>query len=470
MTGRRKVWAGLLGLAMLLLPLQAAAQSCPHHGLIVETAQSILRDRADLNRFRQRQYGAEAAYLLIRYDALSAAQTVALLDDLVAARVRDAAALRMAWRIAHHGPAQLATGGAPDATLWLNPHALHALIHHDDGQTFLDWIAAAQRNPEADPDRLAPYAQGFGILAAAADLEDVARQRFARHAEDAGARRIAALLLGDLADLAALRAFLDRQAERRWVENAFPSDLWLLGVGLRAQDVPPILPGAPKNSETEALFQVAKAAHLDGLSGWLAIYLNQTGRVANARQAARAFLDAYAAGRIDPARDPEAGWLIIYRSLAETGGAAALRDVLAGFDMPAPSQRHFAKTGNVTFDWILAKRALRPFLSGQTDQPPPKPPLLGTTFDWTVWVEIAQTLRADPDAALPVHHRAIAAELLAETGAWHAALASTDGLAAEEALRIKRDFVKRLDRLCLGATFGPGQATLMGGMTLFRFP
>ncbi|MEM8741202.1 MAG: hypothetical protein AAGE13_06860 [Pseudomonadota bacterium] len=466
----------LIGALFIAAVSPARAETCAHRPLILQTAQAVLDARTDLGRFEQRRFGAEAVYLLIRYGAFSDAEIEAMLGDLATARVHGAADLHLAWRVARFGAGELLAQAGTSFRNWSNPHVLHALIGLDAGQTVLRLFAQARADPDAATTLLAMSPiNGPGIAAITADFDDAARLRFARHAEAAGELRLAAHLLADRADLAEFRDLLARHAGAGWVEEIlFGPGMWQWGTGLRVQEAPLRVDGLVETPEVAArrlsLYRVSKASYHDGLFAWLSIYVSQTGHEAESLAAADAFLNAHATGQVDPLRDPEAGWLIMFETLADAVGVEALRTTLQSFDMPSRSLRHFAGSAATTFDWVIAKRALRPLLTGKIETPPPRPSLLSPGWNWTEWTAIARALREDPTAPLPPSQHAIAAELLADAGAWEAAFAFAAQLEPRERVRLHSDFMKRLDRLCDAVSHMPGQALLLGGMTLYHFP
>ena len=91
------------------------------------------------------------------------------------------------------------------------------------------------------------------------------------------------------------------------------------------------------------------------------------------------------------------------------------------------SVRHYANDAQTTLDWVNARQALIPYLTGTEDALPPRPALLTPEFDWKAWTTLAAALRTEPGSAsddINVEPR-IAAELLLAKG--NVALANAPG-------------------------------------------
>lgn len=468
------MWRATSAAALLLaLALPARAERCAHAPAIAAMSRAVLSARAELTGFAPRQVGTLPAYLLLHYGDLPEAEARALLDDLVAAKVRDAADLRDTREIAREGPAAwaarrgLANGGVLAAT---GPSAWRAILLADSGETFFRLLAAARAASPGDPRLGALLGGGAPLPALLSDQTDAALLAMAGRAEAAGALVPALLMLADRSDLGAFRAFLARHAADPAVAAVGGAGhLHGHGVSLR-HDTGPLnpdrYPDAGGRQMQRDFYSVARAAYLSGSADFLNITLNQTGETAALARAAGVFLSALAAGGFDPVRDPEAGWLSAYTALAFALGRERTQAALSGFDWPTRQVRHFAGRAVGTLDRVVAKAALRAFLDG--GEAPPRPLLLSPGADWEGWLRIARTVREGgpvADADIPV-----AVELLTLRGDWAGAAALAGRLPARARVDALADLARRLDLLCGQWTASPGQAMLLAGAVLWRFP
>jgi len=159
-----------------------------------------------------------------------------------------------------------------------------------------------------------------------------------------------------------------------------------------------------------------------------------------------------------------------YAAVLQAAGPE-MRNALGGFDWPTPKVRHYAGRAADTLDWVVAVEAWRPFMSGETDDLPVRPALLGTGFDWAAWVTLAPALRAGDMATGGEEAPGIGVELLVLAGDYAAAAdwarARTEPRAREAVLT---DLIQRMDRQCDAVTSFPGQALMLGGAILFDMP
>jgi hypothetical protein len=455
----------LAALLALGLALPARAEPCGHEDRIAAMARDVLAARADLTGFAPRQVGALPAYLLLHYGGLADAEARALLDGLVAERVREAADLADARAIATDGVTMWqARRGLADAEAIARTDmaARRAILLADDGATFFRLLAAA---PPGDP-ALGILLQGPGILALLTDQPDDRLLAIAVQAEAAGALKAAQLLLADRTDLAAYRDFQARHPDA----DLHPDrQLHAMGATLR-HDTGPLdaasYPDAASRQQQRDIHTVVRAAFLMGAADFLGITYNQTGDVAVA-DAARRFLAAVDGGEIDPVRDPESGWLLAYRALAEAMGPARAQAVLRAFAFPSRRTRHYAGQANETLDWVVARDALAPVVAAFAAMPD-RPGLLSPDADWDAWTRTAEALRDGTPTDPADSRRAI--ELLAAIGDWDAAHDLASALPAGERAAVLTDLAQRLDRQCGQWTATPGQALLLGGSVLWRFP
>src|SRR5688572_8723482 len=94
-------------LAMLLAAFPGAAlaqdQACPYAPAIVALSDTVIEGREALAKLPARRYGADAAYLEIRYGALGDAEAEALIQSLIDAGARGTEELGLTLAISEGG-------------------------------------------------------------------------------------------------------------------------------------------------------------------------------------------------------------------------------------------------------------------------------------------------------------------------------------------------------------------------------
>ncbi len=450
--------------------LAKQAQSCPLREEITASAHAILdrKDPKGLSRIKKRwlgKYDTDAAYLLIRYSGLSAAQTTALFERLEASRVARQAELHTAY--------SLATGAvSPDTittphhfrALW--PSGWYTLIFQDDGTRFFDiasregWSLSTTGYKDTS---LAVY-----LVRIMRGETDATRAIVARAAEEAGQITTALALLSDQTDLAAFHALMARYPDNRFTEG-LPNTPDSYGASLRVQDAPIALPidKSDRPSFRDEYFQIRRAEYRLGRHAFLTRFLNQNGKLELiAAAAAQAFND-----RMDDATfDGKSGLVRLYEELVVRIGWRETDEKLQfAMDAPFPS-----KTMIEAIRRTMAREALTPFMLGDTSEPPARPDLLPPDAEWARWIEIATMLRAGQDSQILETEgktRTIAIDLAVASG--RTPLAQTlanSGFEIADRIRIHRDLLIRMDARC-GETMGNPRDGFSGLWTpLYKFP
>jgi len=301
-----------------------------------------------------------------------------------------------------------------------------------------------------------------GVWPLVADQDDAFKRAFAANAEAAGEVITAAQVAGSMRDLTEYRAILARHPDDTLLQDlAGPAMIATFGPGLvYLQD---------GGAERQMIRDAVAAQFHSGQSGFMATLYNMTGDDAVGLAAAD-YLAALTGGTIDPIRAQEAAWAMQYAAVLQAAGPE-MRNALGGFDWPTPKVRHYAGRAADTLDWVVAVEAWRPFMSGETDDLPVRPALLGTGFDWAAWVTLAPALRAGDMATGGEEAPGIGVELLVLAGDYAAAAdwarARTEPRAREAVLT---DLIQRMDRQCDAVTSFPGQALMLGGAILFDMP
>ncbi len=202
-------------------------------------------------------------------------------------------------------------------------------------------------------------------------------------------------------------------------------------------------------------------------SGLLSLLLSQSPQYVNG-DVARAYLAEMEAGNEGLATDADIAWDFILREMVLRNGAFETFQALKGFEI-GNRVRHYSGLSLDTLSWASAKLALLPYMSGEVATVPERLSHLPPKFDWAKWAQIAHMLRSGGGAQLDEEARVIAAELLFSSGNTEAAFALLRGLPVREELKVTRDFIVRLGRLC-GEESLPGQSRLVGaGSLIYSF-
>lgn len=467
-----KFLPALAVLGVVLGPPAARAEepaACPAKAAILALSDTVLAGRTTLPRLKARGFGAEAAYLQIRYGGLAADAATALVHGLREAGVREAIDLAGAFDASRGGFDAVPKDATSPAQFGVQISTLRAILLHGDAEKLLAAIAALPS------DQQIPVSQR--IVPAILDWPDA---RKAELAEAAGRHGLFFLQAG----LAATQR--DRKAWTRFVagypQPAKVADLisfWSWAPALVGN------PGLPRISVQDAVAEAMRktmhtvwvAAAREPERDFLMTYLNQTGDVAATAKAAQALLAEIDGGRIRPEGRFDPAWLAAYRALrsAATDPAAVDAGLAA---IPFHGGRYLRTGGDITvrevIDRLVAAEALTSYLKGEAVALPDMPAELSAAFqpDWPLWAELAGMLKTAPLTALARDEAKapVVAELLFAAGD-HARLADFI-LAAEPAetrLSMATDFAMRLDRGCAGAMHHPAEALMLSGQPIFRF-
>ncbi|RUW23231.1 MULTISPECIES: hypothetical protein [unclassified Mesorhizobium] len=188
------VVAAIMGIAPIAPAAGAQAQpgACAHTPAILDAGDFLLAEPATFPNFWRDRFGDDAAYLKIRYGGLAYAEGSALLAGLekrshpplriVELRLAYATTPDRAAMIAGMQPLPKAQSIVPQ----LGQSAWRALVTEDGG----DWLLGELARWQASDANNASVGAA-GIAQALADLDDEAKSRFAKRAEDAGIWRLA---------------------------------------------------------------------------------------------------------------------------------------------------------------------------------------------------------------------------------------------------------------------------------------
>jgi hypothetical protein len=445
-----------------IFPLAAQDDTtCEYAPAIVAISNTVLEKRAELPRLQARRFGAQAAYLLIRYGHLEDLEIENLLVPLNNDAVPLAKDLTFAWSYGmSDGITEKMLG--PDSVAQAisrgDISAIRAMIREGDIDELMTAIAA-------DPD--AP--NGGTTVISVLDYSDAQKAELAKAASAHGLPILAAGFLATQEKAKAWDVFVGG-LDPETASAALTLWYWM----------PPAMgnPTLPRPGANEVMARkfsdVLIAAMKIPQHEFLNTLLNQSGRVDEVVSAAAAVREAAERGAIDPRGTFDAAWYVAYRALTEVwDDLDELQGQLRSFEVAPERSAPPDRTLGV-IERIVAIAELTPYLRGETASPPAMPPILSADFaaQWPLWIEIADRIRADPtdpsllagDAMQP------AAEMLFAGGEADALAASIAATPVSLGLMgLAQDMANRLDRMCESYLWHPAESTLLGGTPIFKF-
>nr|WP_298100482.1 hypothetical protein [uncultured Shinella sp.] len=460
----RFVPALALGLSLLATTARAEGPAaCPAQATILAFSDAVLTERGKLPRLKARGFGAEAAYLKIRYGKLSMEDAAALANGLRDAGVREA--LDLAGAID-------ATRGGYDALKVSDPvqlngliSTLRAILQHGDGEKLFSAIASLP--PERRTSLLG------SVVPAVIDWPDADKVKLAASAGRHKLFFVQAGLAASQRDANAWPVFVAGFADQSMIPDL--TRMWNWAPALVGRPALPRipLPDAKMQAMQKSLHTVTVAAAQEPERDFLMTYVNQTGSIPPAEKAAQAVMAEIAAGRIKPGGLLNTAWLTAYRVLRENEADPTVVDgTLESIDV------HMRAVGDVSvrdvIDRVIATDTLTPYLTGKSADLPAMPKDISAKFQakWPLWTELAGSLKSSPltpfakdEAKAP-----IVAELLFAAG--DPSRLADFVLAAEPAemkLALATDFAMRLDRTCASVLSHPAEALMLAGQPIFKF-
>lgn len=371
--------------------------ACSHAPTIMAAADFLLAEPAKFPNFWRDRFGDDAAYLKIRYGDLSHAEGLALLADLekrshpplriVELRLAHATTPERAAMLAGIQPQPNANSIVPE----LGPSAWRALVTEDGGDWLLGEVARWQTS-----DGYNAWAAMEGIAPALADLDDEAKSRFAKRAEDAGLWRLALRLRATQDDLADYVAYLDRLPaaaekdaraqlirEALYVADLRPSfDISRQPAEVQAID--------RKNGMGSVLRTIGRLVANVPQTAMLLQVINYSGDLRVGTTVAEALNARIEAKQFDPINNPDAVTAAMLDGLDYILGRKERENILAGFGVSEMR----GETAESFVERALTRFALAPFMQGGAVQPPPRPQQLAAAFPWEQWVGLATKLKA----------------------------------------------------------------------------
>ena len=464
-----KVLPVLAAAGLMVMSTAARAQdpaACPAKAAILALSDTVLAERETLPRLKARGFGAEAAYLKIRYGALSMDAAPPRARGLRDAGVREAIDLAGALDARREGFAAVAEDPAGLPQFGVLISTVRAVLEQGDAEKLLAAIAALKGDQQASI--------GQRIVAAVIDWPDERKAALAEGAGKHGLLLIQAGLIASQRDPKAWATFAASKPDRL----ADLVQAWNWAPGFVGN---PALPRPAQDAKAEAMRKsvhtVFIVAAREPERDFLMTYLNYTGDIADTEKAAQAVLAEIDGGDIRPEGLLDRAWLTAYRSLRATAADPAKVDtVLTEISFYAGRYLRTADGLSVrdVIDRLIAVEALTPFLKGEAAAVPEMPEEFSARFQaqWPLWTEMAAALKAAPLTPLAKDplKAPIVAELLFAAGD-HARLADVV-LAAEPVeakLAMATDFAMRLDRGCASTMYHQAEAVLLSGQPIFKF-
>lgn len=470
------VFAALAALASQMPAIAADDPRCSTDALL-SLADTALADQPSVPRLAARRYGASAAFLKIRYGALTEEAASALVDSLLKANVRGADELGLAWNLHgtsdHQALPALAEDRPGTLTISLPISVIRALLLTKSGpDILLDRIAATPGEKRGGITQ--------AITTAIIDQPDALKQAIALAAEKRAipllSDMIAAHLSAAQKDPAAWTAFLARRPADSNIEELTRAVSWVPAfVGN-----PRLKTGTetPEQEKTRTgIHETLIAASLEPEFDFLNTYLNQTGDIKSVATAAGVLKLAIDEGKIRRDGTLDTAWLIAYRALVETTGNRDLvHDTLGSITLQVG---RYAWSGRVTvrdiIDHLLVVEALTPYVRAETQTRPEPPAALSDTMKakYAGWLAMADIVRL---GAVPSGlsndpaQLGMLSELLFAKGDMAALAAFVDAAPPGEAsVFTATDFAVRLDRHCASTLSHPAEAVLLAGQPIFKF-
>ena len=437
----------LVVLAIASMSSMAAAQTrqdkpgaCSHAPTIMAAADFLLAEPAVFPNFWRDHFGDDAAYLKIRYGDLTHAEGSALLADLEkrSRPPQRIAELRLAYATTQERAAMMAGMQAlPNVNSivpQLGASAWRALVTEDGGDWLLGELARGKTSDAHNP--------SDGIALALADLDDEAKSRLAKRAEDAGIWRLALRLRATQDDLADYVAYLDRlpaaagkDARAQFIREAlYVADLRpTFDISKQPAEVQAI---DRRNGMGSVLRTMGRLVAEVPQTAMLLQVINYSGDLRVGTTVAEGLNARIAAKQFDPINNPDAVTAAMLDGLDYILGRNERENILAGIRISEMQ----SETAESFVERALTRFTLAPFMQGSEAEPPPRPKQLAAAFPWEQWVGLAGKLKAgEPispedrvvaaDVMIAADRPSDAVALLKTAGDWKAAVLQAHGLA-----------------------------------------
>ncbi len=422
--------------AALSSPALAQQEACKEAPALLAAADILLLEPAEKPKFWRDRYGADGAYLKMRYGGLDFLAGDALLTSLEARAKPPERGLEL--RLSHvttDGRAARIPMIAPTARDGTNlpllgGSVLRALVLEDGG----DWLVGeTKRWLDAQPDNPQRVSFAVNVARSIADAGDDAKKALADKAQAAGAWYLAFAAHAVRDDLSGLIGLLDRapagalgdpagQDAAAFREN-------LIRFALTIADIRETFDIAKQPAEVKAFDakrQYGQAFRdMYRLAGqvpemhMLLTVLNQTGKMELATELTPQLAAGIAEGKLDPRR-PAGVVVAMVDGLDRILGRATREGTLETFDVTAGPSGFPPERASAYADRMIARHALAPLVLGEAGSVE-VPPALTKAFDWARWHRVAAALSSG--APIDAIDRLVAADLLVGSARFDEAVA-----------------------------------------------
>lgn len=466
---------GLLLLSCLASPALASDKFCPQRETILSFSDIVLADWATVAPTAAYKYGAEAAYLKIRYAPLADEEILPLLANLLQQnKFADADDLAAAWYIHHFGykALQASAGAQIDQTFsGIGISGIRALLLQEGGEDVMMKQFAASPFKPFDNSAQAFTLVGGIVSAAIVDQPDEFKENVVHAAEAHGLPDIANSVSASETDPLAWDRFIARSGAK---DNS--NKLVYYANFTRAMVGHPRVKG-PGSLEQERLQRIMVGATFEPEESFLAYVVALGGGGEIATRVAQLLVPPIHYGTIKRSGTMDVAWLFAYRAAVSLAGRSTVESAL---NTRPYDGRRYVRTSDVftvrdVIDRLLAVEALQPYVTGKISDMPPAPADLSDKLkaDWPRWIEMAIKVRdgaVSPILAADPETFGIVTELLFAKGDQAALRAFVQQAPSGEArLSVANDFAMRLDRACAAYLYHPGQAFTLNGRPIFKF-
>ncbi|MBW6420520.1 hypothetical protein KX729_03630 [Rhizobium sp. XQZ8] len=448
--------------------MAGAADACRHQPAIVALSDLVIRDRTGLPRLVARRFGAEPAFLKMRYGNLPPREARALADELKQANVHNAADLAGALAATEGGFEAIR---ADAGNLFLSNggiSTIRAVILKGDADKLFAFLATLSREKQAGafnaiigsvidrPDdkkaKLADLARQNGLLSLSAG--------FAAAARNPDAWKTFATTVPDPETLLALTRFWS------WMPA-------LVGN--------PVLPRSSDRPEDIASRAVLHALTINSAMmperDFLMGEVNQSYDLSFVPEINAATSKAFSDGQLKSKATLDRAWLFVFRQLQAARPYKVLLDEnlrrvsVMSWRYPPPSGALVSVRD--VLDRLVAAEALALAASGKGYAPYAEPAEISKEFIpiWPIWVEVAKGLQGPLGAyaADPIRAEAVTDLLMTmeDSGRLADFIASIKD--PQLKLTLATDFAMRLDRLCSAVLYHQAEAIILSGQPIFKF-
>lgn len=451
----------LLLLSCLASPALAADKFCPQRETILAFSDIVLAERASLPLEFSDKYGAEAAYLKIRYTPLAYSETHDLLSTLLQQNLKAVAMNDLAAAFYIHGAGYKKLRDALgveefDRTIsYLGVSGIRALLLQEGGaDVLMKRFAVVPFHPTID--KSSAFNNDHGVVTASIiDQPDAFKEKIVDAADAHGLSVIAGAVA---ASESTTQAWDDYVARGTTTES--PGLQQMRANFVRAVVGHPKLGRAP--NERDTLYDVQVARGLQPEEGFLIHLFRLTDLEAEpVEPIAQKLIQRIRSGAIRRNGTMDAGWLLSYREAVETFGRSKLQSALR--DSRYLGRRYVRSSEVFTIQDVIDR--MIPQSPDDVSE--------SMTADWPRWTEMAGKVRngtVSPILAADPARFGIVTELLFAKGDQEALRTFIrQAPSGEPRITVANDFAIRLDRACASYLYHPTEAGTLDGQSIFKF-